>query len=149
VLSKQRVLKESARIAFSDIRKVFKEDGSMVPIHEMPEDVAKSIAAVEIDELWAGTGADRIQIGVTKKIKFWDKNASLRTLMQFMKLLGEDDPNANKQKHAHIHIYFPDNGRQKPAPSAIGPESVHQTEPGTMIDVSPNGQVLNIPSNGR
>ena len=44
----ERILKEKARIAFLDPRKLFTEDGSLKPIHELDEDVAAAIASIEI-----------------------------------------------------------------------------------------------------
>lgn len=153
VLTKTRVLKEACRIAFSDPRRCFREDGSLVNIEDLPEDVARSIASVEIDELFIGTGKDKVKIGHTKKIKFWDKNTSLTNLMKFYKLFSDDD-GRDKTPNTHFHFYMPDNGRQSPVVSngAAGPSSdaAKLTATGEANGHgNGSGTILSIPSNGR
>lgn len=83
------VLAEYHRIATVDIAEAFNEKGELRPIHEIPIDVRKAIAAVEVDELFGGSGKDRHQIGYTKKIKFWDKTKALQDLAKNLRLLTE------------------------------------------------------------
>lgn len=83
------VLAELHRIATADISLIFNEKGELRPIHEIPSDVRKAIASVEIDELFDGYGKDREQIGLTKKIKFWDRNRALEMLAKNLKLLSD------------------------------------------------------------
>jgi phage terminase small subunit len=42
------VVRRLARIADLDLRKLFAEDGTLRPIHELPEDVAGAIASVDV-----------------------------------------------------------------------------------------------------
>ena len=98
-LTVERTLQEIARLAYSDPRQLFKADGSMVPIHELPPDVAATIASLEVDEpidvdaegnLVTSPGRSR-----TKKLKIWDKNAALEKAMKFHGLYEKD--NVQKQ----------------------------------------------------
>lgn len=71
--SVDEILRELRFLRISDIRVLFNPDGSMKPVADWPEDVAKAVASVEIDELYEGSGRDKRQVGWTKKVKFWDK----------------------------------------------------------------------------
>ncbi len=75
--SKELILRELRRIASSDMRKIFAKDGSLLPVDQWPEDMARAVQSVEVDELFEGVGREREQVGVTKKIKFWDKIKAL------------------------------------------------------------------------
>ena len=86
---KERVLLELRRMGLSDIRQVFNEDGSLKPVAEWSEDISKAIQSVKIEELFEGTGAGRTQIGHTKKVKLWDKLASIKLIGQAQSLFIE------------------------------------------------------------
>lgn len=85
-ITSDKVLTEVARLGFSDIRKLFNEDGSLLPMNELDDHTAASISSVEIDELFEGSGKDKIQVGFTKKIKLWDKKGSLELLGKYFRL---------------------------------------------------------------
>ena len=86
-LSVERTLMEIARLAYSDPRNLYREDGTLKAIHELDDDTAATIASVEIDEI----GSDGSVIGVTRKIKHWDKNAALEKAMKFHGLYAQDN----------------------------------------------------------
>lgn len=92
-ITAERVLRELARIGFSDPRKLYRDDGSLKPITELDDDTAATIAQVEVLEEFAGRGDEREQIGWTKKLKHWDKVAALDKLGKHLKLFTE--------KHEH------------------------------------------------
>ena len=72
-LTTERTLQEVARLAYSDVRKLFKADGTLKPIHELTDDEAAAVASVEIDDITIG----QVKVGSTTKIKHWDKNSAL------------------------------------------------------------------------
>lgn len=88
-ITAHHVLLELARVGFSDVRKLVKEDGSIKPILEWDDDTSRAVASIEVDELFEGKSAKRTQIGVTRKIKFWDKNRSLETMAKHLGMLIE------------------------------------------------------------
>lgn len=49
-LTVERVKEEYGRIAFLDIRTLFAEDGNLKPISEWPEDAARAVAGIEVEE---------------------------------------------------------------------------------------------------
>lgn len=80
------ILRELLRVARSDIGEAFFENGSMKPLKDMPEDVRRSIAGVEVDELYAGGGENRVEIGQTRKVKLWNKVQALELLGKHLAL---------------------------------------------------------------
>lgn len=80
------VIRELAQLCRSDIRKAFDGEGRLLPIHQLPDDIARAISAVEVEQLFDGTGEDKFQSGVTVKVKFWDKPRSLELLGKYFKL---------------------------------------------------------------
>lgn len=83
----ERVLTELLRIATADVSLAFNEDGTLKPLHEIPEDVRRAISGVEVEELYAGFGEEKENVGRTSKLKFWDKNRALHTLCENLGLL--------------------------------------------------------------
>jgi phage terminase small subunit len=88
-LKAEDVLREVMRLAMVDISEAFNEDGSLKPIKEIPVEVRRAIASVEVDELFEGHGDDREQVGYTRKVKFWDKVKTLQLLGQHLKLFSD------------------------------------------------------------
>lgn len=87
------VLRELLLIAKSDLRQAYNSDGSLRKLGEMPEEIARVLSGVEVDELFAGRGDERIPIGETRKVKLWDKVKALELLGKHLKLFTE--------KHEH------------------------------------------------
>lgn len=81
-----RVLKEIARLAFSDVRKLFRPDGALRPMSELDDDTAAALASVEVSEEFEGRGEERELSGFLKKVKVWDKNSALDKLCRHLNL---------------------------------------------------------------
>lgn len=94
VLTEARVLEEVARIGLFDPRKLFNADGSPKDIHALDDATAAAIAGLEVMEVYAGTGKDRVFVGYLKKYKIADKNSALEKLMKHMGMFEKD----NKQR---------------------------------------------------
>lgn len=78
----ERVVKEFARLAFVDVRKMSRPDGSPVPLHELDEDTARAIVGVEV----VTQGNAELGFGQVTKYKLADKRASLADLGRFLKM---------------------------------------------------------------
>lgn len=87
----ERTLREIARLAFFDPRKLFLPSGEPLSIQDLDEDTAASIAGLEVLEEFEGQGKDRKFIGYTKKFKLADKRASLDMLMKHLGGYKEDN----------------------------------------------------------
>jgi phage terminase small subunit len=79
-ITKERTMQEIARLAFSDIGRIFDEDGNVKPVSEIDEDTRRAISGIDVDELTAGSGSEKTSIGVNKKVKLYDKVKSLEML---------------------------------------------------------------------
>jgi len=86
-LSVERTLREVARLAYADPRKLFDADGQLIKVHLLDDDTAACIASIEVDEIDVGETV----IGHTKKIKQWDKNSALEKAMKFHGLYEKDN----------------------------------------------------------
>lgn len=97
-VSVEKVLKDLKRIAECDLKDAYNEDGTLVNVRNMPEDIRKCISAIEVYEEKDREGN---WIGTTKKIKFWDKNKALEMLGKYLKLFTEE-VNVNVQSTVTI-----------------------------------------------
>lgn len=88
-ITKEKVMKEIASIAFSDIGKLFDEDGALKHPSEVDEKTRRALSAVDMEELYEGKGGDRVQIGSTKKVKLWDKVKALEMLAKHFQLYSD------------------------------------------------------------
>ena len=79
VVTRERLLREIGRLAFVDPRLLLREDGTMLPLHELDDDTAAAIASVEVDEYGK------------VKYKLWDKGAAQEKLAKHLGLYEKDN----------------------------------------------------------
>ena len=84
-ITKDMVLRELARVAFVDPRKLFDEEGRPKDIRFLDPDTAAALSSVDIYEEFDYNGDERELSGYTKKYKWADK---LRALEMLGKHLG-------------------------------------------------------------
>lgn len=93
-----QTLREIGCVAFSDIRALFDQSGRLLPVHSLPEPVARSIQSVKIAHKTV-PGSDPVEVEYISEIKFWDKNNALEKLAKHFKLYEDEkkggDPVAN------------------------------------------------------
>jgi phage terminase small subunit len=90
------VVRELARIGFSDLRKVLSQNGSLLNPGEWDDDTAASIASIEVVTNSGNSGEDedgRKIVEHVHKIKVWDKNSALEKLAKHLGMFTE--------KHEH------------------------------------------------
>lgn len=86
-ITAERVLREAARLAFTDPRKFFNADGSLKPITELDDDTAAALASFEsVEKAIPGGEGQTEQI---RKFKVWDKPAALSMLGRHLNLFTE------------------------------------------------------------
>lgn len=86
-LTIERTLQELARVAYSDPRKMFTSDGAPIPVHEMTDDVAATVAAVDVRTI----KGKRSKATTTTNIKLWDKGTALEKAMKHLGLYERDN----------------------------------------------------------
>jgi phage terminase small subunit len=79
-LTVERVLEEVRRLSFSDPRKLFRKDGTPIPITELDDETAATIAAIEVDE-----------DGRTTRVRMWDKNQALEKALKYLGLYEREN----------------------------------------------------------
>lgn len=85
-ITAERVLLERSRLAFLDVRKLFRDDGSPKPVNELDDDTAAAIAGLEVAEIFEGSGEERRFVGYLKKYKLASKDPSLASLEKYFGL---------------------------------------------------------------
>ena len=91
-ITRERVLQELAAVALSDIRRYYTAEGGLKPVHELDDEAAAAIASIESDELYEGSGKDREQVGVVRKLKRFDKLKALELLGRHKGLWNDPPP---------------------------------------------------------
>jgi phage terminase small subunit len=100
-LTVERVLDEVRRLSFSDPRKLFRKDGTPIPISELDDDTAAMISAIEVD-------AD----GRLTRIRLWDKNAALEKAMKHLGLYNRDNIRRSENLSLQVLLVAPTNERE-------------------------------------
>lgn len=85
-ITAERVLQERSRLAFFDVRKLFREDGGPIPIAELDADTAAAISGFEVAEIWEGAGDNRRFVGQLKKYRLASKDSSIAALEKYFGL---------------------------------------------------------------
>jgi phage terminase small subunit len=85
LITQDRVLQELARIAFFDIRKLYKDDGTLKRPDELDDDAAAVLAGIDVTEM---NGNDAVAT-FTKKAKVFDKTAALTLAMRHLGMLKD------------------------------------------------------------
>ena len=103
----ERILKEQAAIAFFDLRKLYRPDGSLKNPAEWDDETAAAMSANETVEMAGGlavdgSGAQHVPM-YTKKVKGWDKGRALEALLKHLGASG-DKPN---ETHLHVNVVVP------------------------------------------
>ena len=100
-ITADRVLQELARIAFFDLRKLYRDDGSMKAMHELDDEAAAVLSSVDVVEMQGGmavnlkdedgnpTGEISHIPMYTKKAKIPDKVAALGLAMRHLGMLND------------------------------------------------------------
>lgn len=77
---KRRILNELGSIGLVDIRGLLTDSGGLRDPQEWPDDVARAVQSIEVDDIFDGKGTARECIGQTKKVKLTDKLRALELI---------------------------------------------------------------------
>ena len=87
LIDPDRALREAARLAYSDIRELYDDNGQLKPLKQWPDDLAAAVGGVEFVRRNVD-GADGHSDDVIK-VKLWDKPKNLELLFRHLGLLKE------------------------------------------------------------
>ena len=110
-VTQERIIKEIAALAFSDMRAMFAPDGSLLPVHSLPDSIAAAVSSIKVVTKRV-PGTDPVEVEHVSEIKLWDKNSAADKLMRHLGLYEQD----NKQKSDPLAELL----------NAIGPRSAIQ-----------------------
>ena len=94
------VLREYARLGFSDIRKLFEENGALKAIHTLDDSIAAAVSSVKVVTKNQGEG----DIEYVHEIRLWPKNPALDSLAKNLGLFRED----NEQRRTSLTVIMSD-----------------------------------------
>lgn len=86
-INQERVLKELARIAHFDPRRIFDEHGNFRDVKDLDDDVAACIAGVEVVRDTVKNDQGAVVTTETVKLKFWNKVSAVDLAMKHLGLL--------------------------------------------------------------
>lgn len=116
----QRILEELKRIGTVDIRRAYGPNGGLLPIQEIPADVAAVIVSVTTKELFDGKGDDREQVGELVTVKFADKIRSLELLGKNLAMFI-DRSQVELKGMTLEQLVAGSQSKQEPAPAKVAP----------------------------
>lgn len=93
------VLRNLADMLDADVIDILNDDGSIKEINHWPPVWRKSISGFEIEELFAGKGKDKHQIGFVKKVKLLDK-------IRVLELIGKHVDVAAFRDRVQVDVSF-------------------------------------------
>jgi phage terminase small subunit len=95
-ITAERVKLELARVAFADLRSLYRADGTLKAPHEIDDDAAASISGIDYETRTVESKKGGAKVTTqTAKIRRFQKDAALRMLAQHFKIVGpEIDPGA-------------------------------------------------------
>jgi phage terminase small subunit len=79
-ITRERILQEYSRLAFSNLKNFFNDDGTMKLLNEIDEDSIRAIAGLEVEQIFKGGNKSKEVTGLLKKIKIADKKGALDSL---------------------------------------------------------------------
>lgn len=89
-VAQDRVVEELTKLAMYDVRKLFREDGTLKPVGEWDVSCAAAVTGIEVTEIYKGSGPGRREkIGEVKKVKLASRHEAIVTLMKHMGLLTD------------------------------------------------------------
>lgn len=88
-LTIERTLQEIARLAFSNVKRLFGPNGSPIEIQDLDDDDAAAIAGIKMLEEYRGEGQDRVFVGYTKEYKLHSKTEALNMAGRYFKLFTD------------------------------------------------------------
>lgn len=84
-ITQARVLQELAKLAFFDIRKLLRDDGTPKPISELDDDTAGALSGLDVMNM-SNNGEDGASLGQVLKYRMADKKGALELIGKNLKM---------------------------------------------------------------
>lgn len=101
-VTQDMVIKELAKIAFLDIRKLYTENGQLKNVADIDSETVGAISSLETLEEYDGYGDNREKIGDTQKVKLLDKTKALELLGKHLGMFN--DINVNMKNTVQVEL---------------------------------------------
>ena len=88
-ITADEVMLELKRIALLDPAELYRPDGTLLGIHEMPVHARKAIKELEVIEQFERVDGQRVFTGFARKVKVFDKMDAIKTAMKHLGMLVE------------------------------------------------------------
>jgi phage terminase small subunit len=89
----EETLRQLAWVLRSDPRRLFRPDGSFIPVHELDDATAAGISSIELD-------AD----GKPKKVRFWSKTDAIDKAMRHLGLFERDNREQGRNLAIQVNL---------------------------------------------
>jgi len=96
LVNEDTVLREFARIGFSDPRNYFDDEGRLIPVHKLSRDAAAAISSIKVVTRKKGPGPQDVEY--VHDVRLWPKDPALKNLSKHLGLFEKD----NKQKQMDL-----------------------------------------------
>jgi phage terminase small subunit len=87
LIDPDRALREAARLAYSDVRLIFDQNGHLKPVKDWPDELAAAVGGIEVVKRNVDSGDGKTDDVI--KVKVWDKPKALQLLFQHLGLMKE------------------------------------------------------------
>ena len=83
-LDQESILNEYKKLAFFDLRKVYSDTNTLIPVKDFDDDSAAAISSIEVLENFEWIDGEKKSAGNTTKLKLSDKRAALDSICRVL-----------------------------------------------------------------
>lgn len=137
----ESVLDELKKLALSDIRGIFDDNGGVLNVEDWPEDMSAAVQSIDMTELVS----DGVKVGVNKRVKFWDKLKAIELIGKNKRLFTDRvEVESTNRLEDLIIASMSDGSSSSIAPKGTHVTNTYQDGPTSYQDVSPDKAKLEI-----
>lgn len=121
-IRKHLVLAKLTASATANAQDLYDDKGQLIPIHQLPREVAATINSIEVEDMYEGVGDKRKFVGVLRKVKQVDSNRAAEVLGKMQGWIKEKMELDLKNAAApviNIAVYDDDDEVERAARAAI------------------------------
>ena len=118
--TKARICSELKAIGLVDIRGAYDDNGNLKDIKDLPPEIARVIAGIDVTEEFQTVDGQPEKIGNTKKLKLWDKLRALELLGKNLSMFKETVDHNHSGRVTLEDMVAGSQPPQAPAPAGTG-----------------------------